>query len=35
MRSQGAHLEMHIAHRIGIDVMQFDALLASGLHEAA
>jgi hypothetical protein len=34
-RSQGAHLEMHIAHRIGIEVLQIDALVCRGVPQTA
>jgi len=34
-RSAGAHLELHIAHRIGIDVVQLDALMSQIAAEPA
>lgn len=32
--SSGAHLEVHVAHRLGMKVMAIDALIAAGLVTA-
>ncbi|WP_252109091.1 MULTISPECIES: DUF4406 domain-containing protein [unclassified Halomonas] len=32
--SKGAQLELHVAHRVGIEVVQFDSLLATLTQEA-